>query len=203
MSADHEAEQKAGRKLAIATAMLLFTSHRLPGVRGYELRRRLGKNYLKIIDMLNRRLNPLGLRIKIIFEDNKAGEYSQEDFDRARFFITLNEPLTLSDITAAGWRIDEVSILAATLAYLYPRGGRAPYGEVAELLEAKFPKWRVESALEKFIRRGYLYKDEDNILHIGWRTYAEVDQKELVKAITELTEQSSERDAEEPSSQPQ
>jgi len=202
MSAEHDAEQKAGRKLAVAVAMLLFTSHRLPGVRGYELRRRLGKNYLKIIDMLNRRLNPIGLRVKIVFEGRGDKEHGQEDFDKARFFITLNEPLTLSDIVAAGWRIDEVAILSATLALLYPRGGRATYGEVMELLEAKFPKWRVESALEKFIRRGYLYKDEDNILHIGWRTYAEIDQRELAKAITELHQQTSGKDSEEPSSQP-
>ena len=199
MSNEQEVEQKAGRKLAVATAMLLFSSHRLPGVRGYELRRRLGKNYLKIIDMLNRRLNPLGLRVKVVFE-SESGEHGQEDFDKARFFITLNEPLSLSDIVAAGWRIDEVAILAATLAYLYPRGGYASYSEVMELLEAKLPRWRIESALEKFMRRGYLYKDEDNILHIGWRAYAEIDQRELVKAITTLTNG---KDAGEHSSQPQ
>jgi len=179
---------KAGRKLALATAMLLFSSHRFPGVRGYELRRRLGKNYLKVIDSLNHRLSPLGLRVKVIFEGVESGEEpKEEDFDKARFFITLSESLSLSDIVAAGWRIDELAILSATLAYLFPRGGKAPYNDVMDLLEAKFPKWRAEASLERFMRRGYLYKDEDNILYVGWRTLAEVGQKELIKAVTELS----------------
>ena len=201
--AESDAEQKAGRKLAVATALLLFSSHRLPGVRGYELRRRIGKNYLKIIEMLNRRLSPLGLRVKIVFEEEKGEGHSQDDFDRARFFITLSEPLSLSDIVAAGWRIDELAILSATLAYLFSKGGKATYGEVMELLEAKFPKWRIEASLEKFTRRGYLYRDEENILHVGWRALAEIDQRELAKAITDFTQSVSGTSSGEPSSQPQ
>ena len=191
MSVGESEQSKAGRKLAIATAMLLFSSHRLPGVRGYELRRRLGKNYLKIIDTLNHRLSPLGLRVKVVFEEGND-QPSDEDFDRARFFITLSEPLSLSDIVAAGWRIDDLAILSATLAYLFSRGGKAHQNEVMELLETKFPKWRIEAAMERFTRRGYLHKDEDNMIYIGWRAFAEVDQKELVKAITEISPELSE-----------
>jgi hypothetical protein len=113
-------QQTARKKLATAMAMLLFTSHRLPGVRGYELRRRLGKNYLKIVESLNHRLEPLGLRVKILFETPEQGKV-EEDYDRARYFITLSDPLSLSDIVAAGWRIDDLAVLSASLAFLFSR----------------------------------------------------------------------------------
>ncbi|MEM4417845.1 MAG: hypothetical protein QXD32_07295, partial [Nitrososphaerota archaeon] len=99
-------QTRSKRRMSTAMAMLLFSSHRLPGVRGYELRRRLGKNYPKVIETLNHRLEPLGLRVKILFEGGSEGS-GPEDYDRARYFITLAEPLTLSEIVAAGWRIDE------------------------------------------------------------------------------------------------
>jgi hypothetical protein len=177
-------QSQAKRRLSTAIAMLLFSSHRLPGVRGYELRRKLGKNYLKVIETLNHRLEPLGLKVKILFEAGSDGG-SPEDYDRARYFITLSEPLSLSEIVAAGWRIDELAVLAASLALLFSRGGKAPSRDIIEVLEAKLPRWRVEASIERFIRRGYLFKDEDGVLHVGWRAIAEVGQKELVRAVAE------------------
>ncbi|MEM4545647.1 MAG: hypothetical protein QW328_02630 [Nitrososphaerota archaeon] len=179
--------ERAGKKLAIAASMLLFSSHRLPGVRGWELRRRLGKNYLKIIDALNSRLNSIGLRVKIMFDQPSSDGPAQEDFDKARFFITLSEPLSVADIVAAGWSIEDVAILAATLSYIFTKSGKATEKELVELLEVKFPRWKVEAAIERFIRKGYLIKVEDNMIKVGWRTFAEVDEKELLKAITEIT----------------
>jgi len=179
--------ERAGKKIAIAASMLLFSSHKLPGVRGWELRRRLGKDYLKIIDALNNKLNSIGLRVKIMF-DQPSGEHSaQDDFDKARFFITLSEPLTVADIVAAGWNIDDVAILAAVLSYIFTKGGKAGEKELMELLEVKFPRWKVEAAIERFIRKGYLTRIEDNMIKVGWRTLAEVDEKELLKAIMDIT----------------
>lgn len=186
MSAEPSPEQQTARKkLATAMAMLLFTSHRLPGVRGYELRRRLGKNYLKVVESLNHRLEPLGLRVKILFETSDHGK-NEEDYDRARYFITLSEPMSLSDIVAAGWRIDDLAVLSASLAFLFSRGGKAPKSELVELLGSKLPKWKVEAALERYTRRGYLNDLGDGVLTVGWRALAEVDQKELIKAVTGL-----------------
>lgn len=186
MSEPRPEQSTARKKLSTLMAMLLFTSHRLPGVRGYELRRKLGKNYLKIVESLNHRLEPLGLRVKILFETAAENQPSEEDYDRARYFITLAEPLTLSDVVAAGWRIDELAVLSAALAFLFSRGGKASKKEVVEILESKLPKWRVESAIEKFVRRGYLVDSSDGMLSVGWRAVAEVDQKQLIKALTEL-----------------
>ncbi len=185
--ADQPPEQIAARKkLSTAMAMLLFTSHRLPGVRGYELRRRLGKKYLKVIEALNHRLEPLGLHVKILFETPPDKQPGEEDYDRARYFITLTEPLSLSDIVAAGWRIDDLAVLSTALALLFSRGGKAPKKDILELLEQKLPKWRIESAVERFVRRGYLVDEGDGMLAVGWRALAEVDQKELIKAIANL-----------------
>ncbi|MEM0329456.1 MAG: hypothetical protein QXW02_03640 [Nitrososphaerota archaeon] len=43
-------DEAFSRKLAVAAAMLLFRSHRRPGVKGWELKQKLGKNYMKVID---------------------------------------------------------------------------------------------------------------------------------------------------------
>ncbi|MEM4294395.1 MAG: hypothetical protein QXX19_00800 [Candidatus Caldarchaeum sp.] len=181
-------EQTAARKkLSTAMAMLLFTSHRLPGVRGYELRRRVGKNYLKVLESLNHRLEPLGLRVKTLFETPSDKEPSEEDYDRARYFITLADPMSLSDIVAAGWRIDDLAVLSTSLAVLFSRGGKTPKKDLIDLLESKLPKWRVEAALERFVRRGYLLDLGDGMLAVGWRSLAEVDQKELIKAVSSIS----------------
>ncbi|MEM3093436.1 MAG: hypothetical protein QXK46_01565, partial [Candidatus Caldarchaeum sp.] len=65
---------------------------------------------------------------------------------------------------------------------------RAPKKELIDLLESKLPKWRVEAALERFVRRGYLLDIGDGMLAVGWRALAEVDQKELIKAVSSLSQ---------------
>ncbi len=177
-------EERISRKLMIAATMLFFKSHRSPGVRGWELKNRLGKNYMKILELLNHKLNELGLQIKTVFEDE-----SSQDLDRARFYITLTHPLTMSDLVTSDYRIDEVAALAITLSIIFSRGGKASLRDVLEILETKFPKWKAETYIERAIRRGYINKSEDDVLSIGWRTRVELDQKELLKAIIEAQPQ--------------
>jgi len=177
-------EERISRKLMIAATMLFFKSHRSPGVRGWELKNRLGKNYMKVLELLNHKLNELGLQIKTVFEDE-----SSQDLDRARFYITLTHPLTMSDLVTSDYRIDEVAALAITLSIIFSRGGKTPLRDVLEVLETKFPKWKAEAYIEKAIRRGYLNKTEEDILTIGWRTRVELDQRELLKAILEAQPQ--------------
>ena len=171
---------KMERKVAIAAALILTAGHRQPGVRGWELRRRLGKGYHRVLEVLDSRLKKLGLKLKVVYEDES------QDPERARYYVVVSEPLVLSDLTTLGYSIDEVAILAATLAYLYASNDRRPYKEVVELLETKYPKWRVESVLERLIRRGYLVRTEDDQLVVGWRAKVEVDKKELLRAIASL-----------------
>jgi hypothetical protein len=174
------------RKLKRAVQLLLFQRHRAPGVKGWELRRSLGKNYMKVIELLNEEFEKLGLQIKIVYEEEAVGDVEAK-LDRARFFVTLKGKLTASDLQASGWRIDDVAALAAALAYLNSRQGKAPRGEVERLLSLKLPSWRVRIALDRFVRLGYL-KEEDEALKVGWRAKAEVNSKALTEALLALGE---------------
>ena len=76
---------------------------------------------MKVLELLNHKLNELGLQIKTVFEDE-----SSQDLDRARFYITLTHPLTMSDLVTSDYRIDEVAALAITLSIIFSRGGKTP-----------------------------------------------------------------------------
>ncbi len=171
-------------KLRRASQLLLLQRQRSPGVKGWELRRALGKEYIKILDVLKTEINGLGLDLKIIHNNTakKVEEIPEEDLDKARFFVVMKGPLTHSELASSGWRIDDLAVLAAAIAYINSRRGKAPRKQVEELLREKFPRWKVDLNLDRFIRRGYLLEDED-MLFIGWRTRAEIDQKTLTTLI--------------------
>jgi hypothetical protein len=185
MSRADEELKKLEKKLSVAVSLMVASGHRLPGVRGWELRRRLGKNYPKLIESLNSKLREVGLQVKII-HDQDAGE---GDLDRARFYIVLSDPLNISDIPTLGYSLDELAVLSATLAYLFTKNEKASYKEVVEMLETKYQKWRVESILERLSRKGYLVKNDDGTISIGWRTKVEVDKQELLKAFVNISGQ--------------
>jgi hypothetical protein len=182
------------RKLSIAVAMLLFSSHRLPGVRGWELKKRLGKKYVKIIEVLNNYLNNIGLQVKIVFEDEEKFVLNEESLEKARFYITLAKPLTVSEVKGAGWRVEDVATLAMILTIISSKGGKASLSEIKDVLLTKLPKWKIESAIERFIRKGYIQISEENIVYLGWRAKAEIDQKELLKSMLNLELKQSEED---------
>ncbi|MDW8042803.1 MAG: hypothetical protein RMJ30_00970 [Nitrososphaerota archaeon] len=172
---------KLERKVALAVAMMLTAGHRQPGVRGWELRRRLGRNYQRVLEAADARLRRVGLKVRAVPEEGA------DDPDRVRYYVVVAEPLSLYDLGTMGYSIDEVAILAVTLAYLFANNERAPYKQVVELLEAKYQKWRVESVLERLVRRGYLVRTEDDALVVGWRSKVEVDRQELMRAIASLS----------------
>ncbi|MDW8041640.1 MAG: hypothetical protein RMJ75_02390 [Nitrososphaerota archaeon] len=178
---EHPELTKLERKVAIAAALMLTSGHRQPGVRGWELRRRLGKNYERVLEALNTRLKRVGLKIRSVQEEGS------DDPDRTRYYVVVSEPLALNDLGTMGYSIDEVAILAVTLAFLFTNNDRAQYKQVVELLESKYPKWRVESVLERMVRRGYLVRTDDDNLVVGWRSRVEVDRQELLRAITALS----------------
>jgi len=173
------------RRVKRAAQLLLFQRHRRPGVKGWELKRSLGRDYLKVLELLGEELDRLGLKVKVVYEEGGSSQTppTEEDLERARFYVTLADPLTATDIATAGWRIDDLAALAVSLAFITSRQGRAPRREVEELLKRKLPGWRVEANLDRFIRRGYLGEDDKGNLYIDWRTRAEVDQKALVGLI--------------------
>jgi hypothetical protein len=177
-------EKEISRKLKRASQLLFFQRHRKLGLRGWELKKALGKDFMSIIDLLNSELDKLNLQVKVVFEDVEVTEKpSEEQLDKARFFITIKNPLAVSDIIASGWRIDDIAALAATIALIISRQGKAPKSDVEQILREKFPKWKVDMNLDRFIRTGYLSKDDNDILYIGWRARAEIDQRMLMELL--------------------
>lgn len=160
-------------KVARAAQLLLFRRHMQPGVKAWELKRDLGRNYLEVIKVLDVELGKLGLTVKKV-------EGGEEDSDSDRYFVTMRGHPAVSEARTFGWRIDDMAILSVVLSYILSKQGKAPLKEVERVLEEKFPRWKVEQDVDRFIRRGYLEEDDEGVLYIGWRTRAEVDQKALL-----------------------
>ena len=175
---EEELRTKTERKVKKAAQLLFFRRHRIPGVKGWELKKALGENYMSIIGVLNSTLDRFGMEVTRISEEGDGGE-GKEKTERDRFMIVLKSPLVEK---ASGERIDNVAMLSAALAFIISKQGKAQRNAVEDFLSGKFPKHRVYAALDRYIKQGYLGED-DNVLHIGWRTRAEVDKKTLLDLI--------------------
>ena len=161
-------------------------------MKGWELRKRLGSDYPKVLGLLDSYLEKLDLQVKTVFEAETPTEKpTMEQLDRARFFITLRGGLTPKETKMSGWRIDDIAGLAITISYIISKKGKAPRDEVEKLLRDKLPGWRVDLNIDRYIRAGYLAQDENRQLYLDWRTRAEVDEKALVNLLlaTEKTEE--------------
>jgi hypothetical protein len=170
-----EEKSKIDKKIKKAAQLLFFKRHRLPGVKGWELKRELGDDWMEVIKLLNLELEKPGIEIKRVSESG----VEVEEAENARFVALLKTPLVEK---ASGKRIDEIAILSATLAYIISKQGKASKREIEELLREKFPKWRISPSIDRYIKEGYLGED-DKMVYIGWRTRAEVDRKSLLDLI--------------------
>jgi hypothetical protein len=174
METEEEARIRTERKVKKAAQLLIFRRHRLPGVKGWELKKALGAEYMEVIDVLNSILERLGMEVRRMSEEEAGREETAE-----RFMVVLKTPLVEK---ASGERIDNVALLSATLAYIISKQGKASRKSVEDFLSDKFPKRRIYFALDRYIREGYLGENE-KMLFIGWRTRAEVDKKSLLDLI--------------------
>ncbi|RLI09568.1 hypothetical protein DRO32_00350 [Candidatus Bathyarchaeota archaeon] len=168
------------RKVKKAVHLLFFRRHYKPGARGYELKKVLGPDYLRVLKVLDQLLRPLDLQVRQVFEEVPAPGASGEGAearspDEARYYVVLRGTLAPTELKYCGWRIDDIAALALSIALLLARGGRAPRSEVEEILSKKLPGWRVRMGIDRFIRSGYLGEDEAGVLYLDWRTMAEVD----------------------------
>jgi len=171
-------------KLKRATHMLFYRRHKKPGVKGWELRKVLGSDYPKVLNILDDYLKALDLQVKTVFEEEKPVEKpTLEQLDKARFYVTLRGDLTPKEAKMIGWRIDDLAGLAITIAHIISKKGKAPRKEVEELLRDKLPGWKVGLNVDRYIRYGYLTQDENEQLYLDWRTRAEVDQKALIDLL--------------------
>ncbi len=164
------------RKVRKAFQTLVLQRGRNPGVKGWELKRHLGRDYRKIIEVLSEDLSTLGLEVYEV----KGPDGSE---DTSRFLLRFKDPPTLSEAETAGIRIDDLAVLASSIAYINSKQGRAGRRELEQFLREKFPKWRVDYSIERYVKRGYLDQDEQNLLRIGWRTRAEIDERTLMTLL--------------------
>lgn len=171
-------------KLKRATHMLFFKRHRKPGVKGWELRKRLGSDYPKVLALLDRYLERLDLHVNTVLESDTSSEKpSLAELDKARFYVTLRGGLSPRETKMMGWRIDDIAGLAMTIATIISRKGRVPRDEVEQLLRDKLPGWRVNVNVDRYIRAGYVDEDDKGQLYLDWRTRAEIDDKTLVDLL--------------------
>jgi len=170
-----------------AAQMIFYRRHREPGVKGWELRRRLGSDYPKVLQLLDEYLRNIGLTVKTVFEEDGSPPENPtiDQLDKARFYVTLREELSFGDMKLVGWRIDDLAGLAVSLAFIISKGGKAPRKDLEDLLRIKLPGWRVDMNLNRYLRLGYLIEDENEQLYLGWRARVEVDQKKLIDLLME------------------
>ena len=172
------------RKLKRATHLLFYRRHQKPGVKGWELKRRLGVDYPKVLKILDSYLEKLDLQVKTVFEGKEPAEKpTREQLDKARFYVTLRGSLDPKEPKMMGWRIDDIAGLATAISYVISKKGKAPREEVEALLRNKLPGWRVDMNLNRYIRSGYLAEDGNKQLYLDWRTRAEIEQKTLVELL--------------------
>jgi hypothetical protein len=171
-------------KVKRAAHLLFFRRHRKPGVKGWELRKRLGSDYPKVLAILDSFLEKLDLQVKTVLETETPKEKpSLEELDKARFYITLRGGLTPKETKMMGWRIDDIAGLAITISSIISKKGKAPRDEIEQLLRDKLPGWRVDINIDRYIRSGYLAEDENRQLYLDWRTRAEIDEGALIKLL--------------------
>jgi len=170
-----------------AVHLLFYKRHKIPGVKGWELKKRLGSDYPKVVNLLDEYLEKLDLTVKTVFEEEGTlpEKPTMGHLDRARFYVTLRGSLMPKEAKLVGWRIDDLAALAISLGYIISKGGKAPRKDLEDILRSKLPGWRVDVNLSRYVRSGYLIEDESGQLYLGWRTRAEVDQKRLIDLLLE------------------
>ena len=172
-----------GGKIKKATQMLFYKRHQKPGVKGWELRKALGSDYPKVLDLLDDYLKPLDLQVKTVFEEEKTPEKpTLEELDNARFYVALRGGSATKD-KLMGWRIDDLAGLAITISFIISKKGQTARKDLEKLLSEKMPNWKVGLNIERYIRYGYIGQDDNGQLYLDWRTMAEVDQKALISML--------------------
>jgi len=172
-----------GSKIKKVTQLLFYKRHQKPGVKGWELRKALGSDYPKVLELFDDYLKPLDLQVRTIFEEEKTPEKpTLEELDKARFYVALRGDLATKD-KLMGWRIDDLAGLAITISYIISKKGQASRKDVEKLLAEKMPNWKIGLNIERYIRYGYLGQDDNGQVYLDWRTRAEVDQKALIDML--------------------
>jgi hypothetical protein len=176
-------------KIKRATQMLLYKRHQKPGVKGWELRKALGSDYPKVLEVLDDHLEALDLEVKTVYEEDikPSQKPAEEELDKARYYITLRGDANPKE-KMIGWRIDDLAGLSITISYIVANKGQASRKDVEKLLSEKMPNWKIGLNVDRYIRYGYLMQDDKGLLFLDWRTRAEVDEKALLNMLLNAKE---------------
>lgn len=177
-------EKGSDNKLKRAAQLLFFKSHRNPGVKGWELKKALGQDYIKVLRKLEEKISELGLTIKMVSDNGEQKTFSDpsEVLSSCKFFISIKDPLTITDLRTSGWSIDEIAGLTICITTIISKEGKATRQELEQILSQKLPKWKTTRLLSKYVKAGYLDEKEEYII-LGWRTKSEVDLENIIKYI--------------------
>jgi len=178
-----KAERAYARKVKDAVQLLFFKHHRLPGVRGWELRKELGSDWMNVLDVLDKQLKPLDLQVTRALDEPDIVEPTGAQLQDARYYVTLRGTVDQKAAKTIGWRIDDIAGLAVSVAYLISKQGKAPRTDVERVLEEKLPGWRVKLNVDRYVQQGYLGADEQGVMYLDWRSRAEIDTKKLVDLV--------------------
>jgi len=176
-------QQVYQRKLKDAVHILFFTHHKLPGVRGWELRKELGSEWQNILEVLDKQLQPLDLKVTRALDEPDILDPTSAQLQDARYYITMRGTINQKTAKTIGWRIDDIAGLAVSVAFIISKQGKATRQDVERMLGEKLPGWRVKLNIDKYIQQGYLGENEQGILFLDWRARAEVDTKKLVDLV--------------------
>ncbi len=175
------------RKLKDAVHLLFFTHHKLPGVRGWELRKELGTEWQNIVEVLDKQLQPLDLKVTRVLEEPDIIEPTGAQLQDARFYITMRGTVDQKTAKTIGWRIDDIAGLAVSVAYIISKQGKVPRQDIERVLSEKLPGWRVKLNLDRYIQQGYLGEDDQGVMFLNWRARAEIDSKKLVDLVVSFS----------------
>ena len=174
-------------KLKRAMHLLVFRRGKMPGAKEWELKEKLGKNFEQVLAQLNQLLSELDLEIKKVKEHSTADTLRNgSPIDENRYYIALKGTMGLKEAKMIGWRIDNLAALAASVAYLLSKQGKAPREDLEKLLAIKFGRWKAVTLVDIFLRTGYLEEDDAGVTSPGWRTLSEVDLKTLMTKMAEV-----------------
>ncbi len=175
------------RKLKDAVHLLFFTHHKLPGVRGWELRKELGTEWQNIVEVLDKQLQPLDLKVTRVLEEPDLIEPTGAQLQDARFYITMRGTVDQKTAKTIGWRIDDIAGLAVSVAYIISKQGKVPRQDIERVLSEKLPGWRVKLNIDRYIQQGYLGEDDQGVMFLNWRARAEIDSKKLVDLVVSFS----------------
>jgi hypothetical protein len=87
-------------------------------VRGWELRQELGPDWENVLEVLDKQLQTLDLRVTRVLDDPNIIDPDQTQLADARYYITMRSGIDQKAAKTIGWRVDDIAGLAVAIAFI-------------------------------------------------------------------------------------